>query len=102
MYVIALLPDYHRAKFTGTDNYSYEQDSHQQTRVHVMHHCIKKKKKKRFICLNQCCLDALLVTNFNTPHVMSLNVKAISPPQEIIEAEPTGGRWVEGGIARKK
>lgn len=24
------------------------------------------------------------------------------PPQEIIEAEPTGGRWVEGGIAREK
>lgn len=34
-------PDYHRAKFTGTDNDSYEQDSHQQTRVHVMYHCIK-------------------------------------------------------------
>lgn len=45
MYIIHLLPNYHRLKFTGTDNYSYGQESHQQTRVHVMY---------------LCCLDAYL------------------------------------------
>lgn len=63
-------PGVKAAKFTSTDNYSFGQDSHQQTRVHVTYLCVATRLDLSSSMLPR----RLLVANFNTAHVLSVIV----------------------------